>query len=133
MAAFAGSGNQAAHLGRMSHVELIEGRAEYDLPALCLSSSGRDGGVREKLITLRRSHWTLVYLDRDPLGPVDFIRERIGAKYDYTGVFLAQALGFHLHRPDKWFCSEICADALGLPKPHTWHPQRLFEYVKPCN
>lgn len=41
--------------GRMSHVELIEGRAEYDLPALCLSASGRDGGVREKKITLRRS------------------------------------------------------------------------------
>ena len=40
-----------------SHVELIVGRAEHDREETCLSSSGRDGGVREKRIVLERAKW----------------------------------------------------------------------------
>ena len=118
--------------GPMSHVELIEGRAEYGVPALCLSASGRDGGVREKLITLRRSHWTLVYLDRDPTTPADFIRQRIGARYDYKGLLLSQAFRVGGHWSDRWFCSEVVVDALDWPTVgHLWSPNDLFDAVKP--
>ena len=49
-----------------SHVELIVGRAEHDREETCLSSSGRDGGVREKRIVLERAKWDLVDLTDQP-------------------------------------------------------------------
>lgn len=115
--------------GRYSHVELISGRAQHGHLAHCFSSSGRDGGVREKPILLSHNNWDLVELNLDPTAPTKFISDRIGAKYDYSGILLSQFLAFGRHNPDKWFCSEICAAALGFPNPQRVSPQFLFDVV----
>jgi len=112
--------------GQYSHVELISGRAKLGERALCFSASGRDGGVREKHILLTPESWDLVEVDIDPTEPIEFIRSRIGAKYDYTGILLSQALSLGIHEDELWFCSEIVAAALRLPDPQRFSPQFLF-------
>lgn len=112
-----------------SHVELIVGPCDLGQTALCLSSSGRDGGVREKPILLKPDHWRLVRLNIEPEDPARFIRERIGAAYDYWGILLSQALPFGWHDPTCWFCSEICAAALGLEDPQRVSPGGLWARV----
>jgi hypothetical protein len=110
-------------------VEFIAGAADFGQPLECLSSSGRDGGVRSKVMVLKPAHWDLVQLAIDADGPADFIRSRIGARYDYTGLLLSHVLAFGRHDEDRWFCSEIIAAALGLPNPQRLSPQLLFDVV----
>lgn len=112
-----------------SHVELIEGRAEFDVENICLSSSGRDGGVREKPILLKRESWDLVDMSEQPGDIADFIRSRAGARYDYIGIIFSQILSLGRHNADKWFCSEICAAALGMPNAQRMSPQALYDVV----
>ena len=115
--------------GIYSHVELISGDALHGQSAVCLSASGRDGGVREKRIFLKSESWDLVSMHMDADAPCEFIRDHLGARYDYAGLLLSQMLAFGRHDPDKWFCSEICAAALGLPNPQRVSPQFLFDVV----
>lgn len=122
-------GIRFATRGRYSHVEFIAGAADFGQPLECLSSSGRDGGVRSKVMVLPPAHWDLVQLAIDADGPADFIRTRIGARYDYTGLLLSHVLAFGRHDEDRWFCSEIIAAALGLPNPQRLSPQLLFDVV----
>lgn len=118
-----------ASRGRYSHVELIAGTALHGDIALCLSSSGRDGGVRAKRILLKPESWDLVELPIDPAKPTRFIRARIGAQYDYRGILLSLVLALGRHDEARWFCSEICAAALDLPDPQRVSPQLLFDVV----
>ncbi|KMW56991.1 putative cytoplasmic protein [Candidatus Rhodobacter oscarellae] len=115
--------------GVYSHVELIPGSAQHGDTAQCLSSSGRDGGVRAKRILLKPESWDLVELRIDADKPAQFIRDRIGAQYDYNGILLSQVLALGRHDESRWFCSEICAAALGLPNPQRVSPQFLFDVV----
>jgi hypothetical protein len=115
--------------GIYSHVELISGAALPGHCSMCLSASGRDGGVRQKRILLTAESWDLVLLPMDAEAPCQFIRDHLGARYDYAGLMLSQVLAFGRHNPDQWFCSEICAAALGLPNPQRVSPQFLFDVV----
>ncbi|MEO0485259.1 MAG: hypothetical protein AAF092_05050 [Pseudomonadota bacterium] len=115
--------------GIYSHCELIGGRAVLGEEALCLSSSGRDGGVRSKRILLKPESWDLVYLDIDAAEPVAFIRAQIGAKYDYVGILLSHVMALGLHRRDRWTCSEICASAIWMTQAQRISPQSLFDIV----
>lgn len=115
--------------GRYSHVELLQGSAGFGAPVECLSASARDRGVRAKVIALRPAHWDLVELAIAPARPAGFIRARIGAPYDYTGILLSHVLAMSRHDKDAWFCSEIIGAALGLPAPHRLSPQMLFDVV----
>ncbi|EAQ03461.1 hypothetical protein OB2597_02537 [Pseudooceanicola batsensis HTCC2597] len=112
-----------------SHVELIEGWADPGQEAVCLSASGRDGGVREKTILLKPDHWDLVDMADQPAGIGGFIRDRIGARYDYWGILFSQVLSLGRHDADRWFCSEICAAALGMPNAQRMSPQALYDVV----
>lgn len=120
---------RSATRGRYSHVELIGGSAKHGEIAECLSSSGRDGGVRAKHILMCKECWDLVELSVDPTQPVRFIKERAGAKYDYAGILLSHVLAIGRHDESRWFCSEICAAALGIRNPQCISPQMLFEIV----
>lgn len=115
--------------GRYSHVELIAGSAVHGETVDCLSSSGRDGGVRKKRILLKHESWDLVELRIDPVPPVRFIQHRLGAAYDYRGILLSQVLALGRHNEARWFCSELVAAALGLPNPQRVSPQFLFDVV----
>lgn len=121
---------RCATRGRYSHVELIAGSAALDRTARCLSASGRDGGVREKIITLKAGHWDLIELDIDAGKPAQFIRDRIGARYDLLGA-LTCWLPLWAQRSSnaRWFCSEIIAAALDMPDPQTVSPQALYSLV----
>ena len=115
--------------GQFSHVELIAGSALHGDIVRCWSASGRDGGVRSRQIWLKPENWDLVELRIDPNEPIKFIQERIGAKYDFVGILLSHVLAIGGHRKGRWFCSEICAAALGVSSPQRVSPQFLFEIV----
>lgn len=113
--------------GHTSHVELL-----LD-DGLCYSSSWRDGGVRKKRIEMDH-HWQLVDI---PFANDDAIREffqnKIGAKYDLPGVLGGQALSIKFHKGSWWFCSEICAEALGLTDSWRYSPVMLYHFLTSMN
>jgi len=113
---------------KYSHVELIKGAATLNASFECLSSSGRDGGVRKKTIYMNEAKWDLVTIDA-PKDAVSKIEAEIGKPYDYVAIIFSQVFNFGRHDHDKWFCSEICAEALGLPDPHRFSPKTLFDWV----
>lgn len=116
---------------RYSHCEL----AFYQSPGgkhLCASSSARDGGVRFKYIDLASGHWDVFDLPQQPV--TDGVarawfntQSDARASYDWFGLlwFVLPVKAFN--NPRRYFCSEAIAAALGLPKPHKYHPQKLFE------
>lgn len=117
-----------------SHVELVDLRtlrdAVGDRPiARCLSSSGRDGGVRAKEIELARERWDLVPAEWAPLGAIAAIERELGAGYDWRGLALSQLVALRMHSRRRWFCSEICGHALGLTNPHELSPGALRSRV----
>jgi len=120
---------------QFSHVELVLGPAVLGQEARCLSASYRDGGVRFKIIRLTPGRWVL----RDVGGWADPERAwnraavQIGADYDLMGIALTFALPLRREAHGKWFCSELCADALDLPRPHTIAPGDLFDWVQRMN
>lgn len=106
-------------------VELGDGLFE------CYSSSIRDGGVRCKQMRLPDAKWDLL-----PLPPRASLSAALkltwlqteGKAYDWPG-----ALGFVLftrHNPEKWFCSEWCAQVLGLPESWRFTPNNLAAVLR---
>jgi hypothetical protein len=120
-----------------AHVELTEwpGRdGPGDAPRPSLSASGRDGGVRLKQIAFKGDRWTFV--QPMPWAPADAWHRaaaEIGAGYDYRGILMTFAVPLRRQHPDRWFCSELCAHALGLPDPHTYAPGDLYHWVRALN
>lgn len=99
-----------------------------------VSASGRDGGVRCKRIAFAPARWKLVPLR--PWAPEDAsarAEAEIGAGYDFGGILLTFAVPLRRQHPDRWFCSELCAHALGLPDPHTYAPGDLYHWVRALN
>ena len=90
-----------------SHCELVIDNIMY-------SSSPRDGCVRSYPHTFNTDVWHY-----DKIGVNDKEKEMLkrlfdqheGKKYDYLGVagFVIPFIG---HSEDRWFCSEICTEAL---------------------
>lgn len=115
--------------GTVSHVEIVHNMEErwehFAFGHLCYSSSARDGGVRSKLIKLNPDHWELVEVKWRDDFDLDLFIEADGAKYDYLGIIFSQIFSLGRHSKKRWFCSEICACALGLPEPQTYSPERL--------
>ena len=145
LAFYKGRGNWLDWLIRLvtrsdySHVELvvdyekvIHGPLE-ERPYLCWSSSARDGGVRPKLITVFDGNWTVVPIQFFDTVTVGMISDECSRKYDFVGIFLSQFFSFRRQSPNRWFCSEICAYALGLPAPETFSPGTLKKAVDTLN
>lgn len=109
--------------GPYSHVEMVIGSPVGE--TTIISASPRDGGVREKRLVLDPEHWDLVETEGDAEAAAAFMRSQIGKKYDWLGILLCQVLPLNWHWSGGWFCSEICAAAIGLESPHTFHPSAL--------
>lgn len=95
--------------GPYSHCELaIDGQ--------CYSSSWRDGGVRRKTIDLASGNWDVHPIH---LADEDYVRAwfelHMGDKYDVLGLF-GFVLPWRTESRSRWFCSEACAEALGLSR-----------------
>lgn len=94
----------------------------------CYSASGRDGGVRKKWMALPPEKWDLAELSGVDLAKLQALYQQTRQSgYDWLGVF-GYPLGLNLQ--DRWFCSEWCAAALGLPNPHRYTPAGLAAYLK---
>ena len=117
--------------GKYSHVELIEGATRLDIKAKCLSSSVREGGVRQTSIFLDRLKWDLLILPVSD-DAAEFIRQRISCRYDYLGIFLSQAITANVQDQSRWFCSEIIAAAIGFKNPHRFSPPTLHDALAWC-
>lgn len=102
-----------------SHCELI-------INGTACSSSIRDKGVRVKTIYLDPAKWDVVEVDADVTVAWNWFATHAGQSYDFLGVFRF-VIPFIGHRTGKWFCSEACAAAMGLPDAWAYSPQDLFE------
>ena len=119
--------------GRYSHCEIAvrlpetATGQEYE----CYSSSIRDGGVRCKVMPLPEAKWDLIQMESTSEAHERLQRvwaETQGQGYDLRGA-LGIAFGLR-HNRRRWFCSEWCAAALGLPAGWRWSPNDLAEMAR---
>ncbi|EJX0630318.1 hypothetical protein ODD08_000261 [Salmonella enterica] len=107
--------------GDYSHCELAVEQDNGEF--LCYSSSVRDKGVRRKQMPLPRDKWDLIPVGVLPASVEQFFRQNDTMKYDWLG-----AVGFVIFnrgRENKYFCSEFCADFLGLADSWRYSPNLL--------
>ena len=116
--------------GQYSHCEIAvrlpedtaDGRPQYE----CYSASVRDGGVRCKVMPLPKEKWDLIPLPggREAGARLSVLWTKTrGQRYDLPG-----ALGLVLRTGQccgRWFCSEWCAEAVGLPEGWRFSPNSL--------
>jgi hypothetical protein len=105
-----------------SHCEIV-------IDGVCWSSSIRDGGVRAKRIDLDSGHWHVIPLHTDPARALAWFKSHMGQGYDWLGV-LRFIVPFIPQRAGRWFCSEACAAALGLPCPSHYSPGGLAALIE---
>lgn len=113
--------------GQYSHVEMFIGPVTYDSFAIGYSSSALDGGVRWKNIFVKKGNWDLVEVDASADLAVKFFSRHLQKKYDYAGILLSHVFALNRHTKNRWFCSEICAAALGIARPQAISPQLLYD------
>lgn len=108
-----------------SHCELV-------VDGMCFSSSGRDRGVRSKVIDLADGGWDLIEIPWASKEVVLSLFSRTqGCSYDYVGCILGAGLGVHLQDERRWMCSEWCAAGLGLSEPWRFTPADLGAAMSP--
>ncbi len=116
-----------------SHVEFLPdvGAAQFHQPCKmhAISSSGRDGGVRSKDIEFDPNRWDILGVPWAPDDAADKIISHLGKPYDYPGLIGSQLLNLRRQSDSRWFCSEICAYALGMGVPHKYAPGDLHRAV----
>lgn len=114
-----------------SHVELIrqdERPRDGDI-VTCLSSSGRDNGVRIKEIELKPGKWKIYEVPWAHPSTWDRAEVHLGKPYELWMMVWSQLFKFNRNNREKWFCSELIAHALGLSMPHAKSPGDLLRAV----
>lgn len=115
-----------------SHCELV-------IDGVCYSSSVMDGGVRGKVIDLSEEHWDLIDLPwADRQKAIDFFFITACEPYSWASLVWSQIFGREYDEPKAAFCSEWCAEALGIPTPQIYSPESLgrlclFLNERACN
>nr|DAK77764.1 MAG TPA: cysteine peptidase [Caudoviricetes sp.] len=116
--------------GQYSHCEIAVREHPQASVYTCYSASIRDGGVRCKVMPLSEAKWDLIPLPSTPEAHKQL--QRVWRATEGHGYDLEGALGIALkthQKSDKWFCSEWCAAALGLPAGWRWSPNDLAAIV----
>lgn len=109
---------------QFSHCEIVLSRNGNE--AVLFSASARDGGVRKVTRNLLPDRWDIITVGRVNRQDLDrLIIEEAGAGYDYLGLFGSQFFASGWQSRKRWFCSEICAEVLGLPDPQRYSPESL--------
>lgn len=107
-----------------SHCELAVG-------GLCYSSSIMDKGVRAKAIELESDKWDVIDLPRaDAAAVVDYFAKTDSNTYGWFSLVASQLFNRDQADNNSQFCSEWCANALGLPNPSTYSPKTLADICK---
>jgi hypothetical protein len=114
-----------------SHCELIraEVRPERGDTVTCISSSGRDGGVRIKDIALEDGKWDIYEVPWARETAWARAEAELGRPYELWSMLFCQLLNLRRHSREKWFCSELVAHALGLSMPHALSPGDLLRAI----
>lgn len=88
------------------------------------SSSHADKGVRIQEITWHAENWDLVTIEGNCGEAVEWFRRHLGEPYDVPGLagFVARRVR---HSKRRWFCSEACAEAIGMPESWRFDPNTL--------
>ncbi len=115
-----------------SHVEFLIAEPN-GLPTPSISASGRDGGVKERLITFDPDRWDMVRVSWAPANALDRMRNELNKPYDFLGLLGAQLFNLRRQQSGRWFCSELCAHALGLGAPHRYAPGDLKREIEERN
>jgi uncharacterized protein YycO len=119
--------------GPYSHVELIFSNG------LWFSSSSLDNGVRYTVHT-NMEDWTIFDINitcEEEVRIKQWCDIQVGAEYDFLGIF-RYYIPFCQQSPDKWFCSEICLEALQrigwFQTGPSWHmgrsPNHLYRLLR---
>lgn len=105
---------------KYSHVELV-------IDGVCYSASGRDGGVRKKVIPNLNSsgRWDIYEVKIDKAFALNLFKYEEGLGYDYLGV-AKFVLPFIPESQSRWYCSELIAAMMGTTNDNK-SPQELFE------
>ncbi len=110
-----------------SHCELVVG-------GICYSSSIMDKGVRSKVVNLSADNWDIVELpwatDADVL---DYYSQTRMRPYGWIDLILRQVLRLPSVDESGEFCSEWCANALGIPDARDYSPAGLERIVRKMN
>jgi hypothetical protein len=102
-----------------SHCELV-------VDGVCYSSSLMDKGVRRKAIELDPTKWDLIELPwADAKQIKDYFERTDGHTYGWLSLIKSQLFNRNLSIEDSQFCSEWCANALGLPNAVSYSPGSL--------
>lgn len=112
--------------GQYSHAEIAVREHPQASVYTCYSASIRDKGVRRKVMPLPESKWDLIQMESTSEAHERLQRvwtETRGQGYDLPGAF-GVVFGLPENRR-RWFCSEWCAAALGLPAGWRWSPNDL--------
>ncbi|UWQ17836.1 hypothetical protein [Jannaschia sp. M317] len=137
VAFYRGKGTIADRITRMatrspfSHCELIrtEVTPQRGDTVTCISSSGRDGGVRVKEITLEDPKWDIYAVPWARQDAWDRAEAQLGKPYELWTMIISQLFNFRRHSRAKWYCSELVAYALGLSMPHAKSPGDLLRAI----
>jgi hypothetical protein len=117
-----------------SHVELVVKLCpNAGEPMQAIGASWRDRGVRQKRIKFDLERWTLLETPWAPQDAAEYAFRKIGASYDLSGILFSQVFALRRQDARRWFCSELCASALGLGAPETFSPGSLFSVVQDLN
>ncbi|MDT3721410.1 hypothetical protein [Pseudomonas oryzihabitans] len=108
-----------------SHCELVLPDGRF------VTSSPRDDGVRAKVIDQDPAVWDFLPLPWIQAAHVEqLLEQETGAGYDWLGILGSQVLPAGIQSRSRWFCSEFCAQTLGLPLPQRYSPGQLAEAVR---
>lgn len=99
----------------------------------CISAVGKQGGVCIRDITFRPGAYAFLPVPWAPRDTFDRAARHLGKGYDYWGLLMTQLVNMRRHAPDRWFCSKLCARAMGLKDPHTYAPGDLKRIVEEHN
>ena len=99
----------------------------------CVSAVGKHGGVCVRDITFRPGAYEFVAVPWAPTDTFERAERHLGKGYDYWGLLMTQLVNMRRHTADRWFCSKLCAKAMGLADPHTYAPGDLKRVVEEHN
>ena len=126
---------QAVTRSEFSHCEMFESSEPpcHGDTYSCISAVGKQGGVCVRDITFRKGAYEFLPVPWAPRDTIERARRLMGKGYDYWGLLMTQFINMRRHNPDRWFCSKLCAKAMGLADPHTYAPGDLKRIVEEHN
>lgn len=109
---------------KYSHCAIVAHDIEY-------SSTSRMGGVYAKRLYIPYDvkEWDIVPVYIPAQDVVAFYNRTKHCKYDYLGALGIVFTVFN-QKKSRYFCSEWCAECLGLDKPYKCTPGSLYDYAR---